>query len=512
MRRIWTSKPTQELNYEVLVNFVVTLVSWVMVLILSSGFLLEYSRGTRSIGFVSLMLAAGLGSILAGTVIYLRNRSSSWIRYVTFAGFYIMYIFSLLTATTAATFTFVFPLAVLFCMYLDRWFMSIVCSLIVLLNGIYVVRQVGLTDVSVVGEAAFNQFKTTMLIHVSAVALFLTSLMAVVYIFGRLKKTMDVKMTEVSEARVTEQKLYGEMAKTADILDTNAGQVYGIVKEQYDSSVAVYSIIRDISQGASHSAVSIQEQTEFFHEIQLKVEQTSGLSGEMQVAAEQTSQNAASGLELISQLREKSSEADSHTTAAAEVIHALHDKTEEIQRMTGHISSIARQTNILSLNASIEAARAGEAGKGFQVVAQEVRKLAEQTQQLSSRIEEVTETLAADSVSSVQAMEQLQQINASQSGLAAETGDLFQAINGHLNKVKTKIGSVHSNVRDILASNTKINEAITTISAVSEETLASTEEATSVMEQHAAEAQRAKGLVEELLHTSEEMKKLNIRG
>ncbi|CAM4475341.1 hypothetical protein [Paenibacillus tarimensis] len=77
--------------------------------------------------------------------------------------------------------------------------------------------------------------------------------------------------------------------------------------------------------------------------------------------------------------------------------------------------------------------------------------------------------------------------------------------------MKTKIGSVHNNVEDILSANTRINEAITTISAVSEETLASTEEATSVMEQYAAEAQRAKGFVEELLHTSKEMKRLNIR-
>ncbi|MCF2946000.1 hypothetical protein [Paenibacillus tarimensis] len=94
-------------------------------------------------------------------------------------------------------------------MYLDRWFMSIVCSLIVLLNGVYVIRKLASIDISVIGEAAFNQFKTTMLIHVS------------------------------------------------------------------------------------------------------------GLSGEMQLAAERTSQNADSGLELVSQRREKSSKAVTHTTAAA---------------------------------------------------------------------------------------------------------------------------------------------------------------------------------------------------
>lgn len=196
--------------YENAVNFIVVIICWVMIFVLSAGFMIEYFKGLRELSFVIPILVTGLVSVIIGTIVYRRSPLTKYVRYVTFAGFFIMYMFTLLTATTSVTFTFVFPLAALFCLYVDRWFMMLVCGLVLLLNGYYIVDKFMTTSRLEVGQAAYNQFTTTMLIHSFVLLLFMSSLIAIVYVFHRLRNAMDYKIQEAHNARVTGQKLLAQ--------------------------------------------------------------------------------------------------------------------------------------------------------------------------------------------------------------------------------------------------------------------------------------------------------------
>lgn len=226
----------KEFQYVRVVNFIVVIVSWVMVVILSAGFFIEFEKGTRSLGYLLFILLMGFGSVIAGTLFYVKDQLSRYVRYVTFGGFYIMYVASLLTATTDITFTFVFPCVTLFCMYIDRWFMSIVCSLVLILNGVYIVHKFNTVSKEDLGEVAYNQFTTVMLIHGFVLLLFMASLLAIVYVFYRLMRAMDHKVKEAEEAKITEERLY--FRATIDGLTGvfNRRHFHEIVQEQLDDT------------------------------------------------------------------------------------------------------------------------------------------------------------------------------------------------------------------------------------------------------------------------------------
>lgn len=189
------------------------------------------------------------------------------------------------------------------------------------------------------------------------------------------------------------------------------------------------------SGGSSDNASLFMKQKEevdkvatAMNEMSATVHEVARNATEAAEAAQQADAETRTGKSVVSQAIEAIDLLASEVESAAQVIHKLEQDSDEIGAVLDVIRGIAEQTNLLALNAAIEAARAGEQGRGFAVVADEVRTLAQRTQQSTQEIQNMIERLQSGSQDAVKAMEQGK--NRAQAGVtqAAEAGTSLETI------------------------------------------------------------------------------------
>lgn len=174
----------------------------------------------------------------------------------------------------------------------------------------------------------------------------------------------------------------------------------------------------------------------------------------------------------------------------SKLIEETNDSIQKIDEMMNLITNIASQTNLLALNASIEAARAGEAGKGFGVVAEEIKNLAEQSNQSASKIKDVVNQISSQSEECVNESKEVKDIIDEQRKLLDITLAKFEVLDKEIKASVNEINSV-SNVADELDKIKGILlNSVSDLSAISEETAATNQEVTASIETIAQSVQK----------------------
>lgn len=176
----------------------------------------------------------------------------------------------------------------------------------------------------------------------------------------------------------------------------------------------------------------------------------------------------------------------------------LAQKMENAMECVSLIRSVAQQTNLLALNASIEAARAGEMGKGFAVVADEITELANQTRKSTEDIEQIIADLKEEAAGASDAVDTMAKASDKQSEIILSTERYLKNIDAIISEVYDKSKVQAEQIHEIDSSNKDIVEHIQTVSAVSEEVTANSQQTLEITENSRKTVELMQGKVTEL--------------
>lgn len=187
----------------------------------------------------------------------------------------------------------------------------------------------------------------------------------------------------------------------------------------------------------------------------------------------QSSEKAAA---TLANLRNINSEVERIIGEVQQQTNRTNDSVQQIHKATAFITSIAEETNLLSLNASIEAARAGESGRGFAVVAEQIKNLSEQSNQSSGEIEQTAMILSEDSQKAVEIMQQMQDIIASQSESMQETQNVVEEVVEQIANSMNSIQQIKATTENLANVRNEVLQAVESLTDIAQDSLSGTKE------------------------------------
>ena len=336
------------------------------------------------------------------------------------------------------------------------------------------------------GAAEMNEFGKTEIVKsvwtssiITLIAILLglsIGILTVKQIGNRLKMTVNFLThladgnfsNNISEKSMLDRSEFGILSQSVDKMTRNIRkliqQILAAAEQMASSSQQLTASAEQSSQAATQVAESTTHVADSSTKQLKLIEHTASVVSEMiqgintvtkniqtvNDSGKRTSDTALEGTKAIKTTIEQMARIGEKTENAAEVIHALSQYSKEIDKIVGIISSIADQTNLLALNAAIEAARAGDAGRGFSVVAEEVRKLAEQSAQSTKEIVDLIKNVQINTEKAVSYMNENKKEVQSGEDFANSAGEKF-------NNIFTMITEIGNGIEEITASTTQLD-------------------------------------------------------
>jgi len=215
-----------------------------------------------------------------------------------------------------------------------------------------------------------------------------------------------------------------------------------------------------VAQAAETQADATQSMAVAMEQLTVSITHVSDNALETERYSNAAVELATQGEKNVSVTAENISTLVNSVAAAAEKVRALASSTEEVARTANSINDIAAQTNLLALNAAIEAARAGEQGRGFAVVADEVRKLAEQTEKATLEISAVVNRIQNETISAAQVMESALPEAERAKSSATEIIELLRNISKGSLEAQTLVKDVASSTREQSTASTSLAQQV----------------------------------------------------
>ena len=317
--------------------------------------------------------------------------------------------------------------------------------------------------------------------------------------------------------------LYSSFEKMTETLSEMIKKMHGLSSSLHEQSSKLNNSSSEVNEGTAQVSVTMDEMA---NGVESQANLASALSMDMREFSENIAEtnkkgqeitqstdvvinDSQTGMQLMSLSIENMQEIFNIVSESVNQVKTLETQSNEVTTLVTLISNIADQTNLLALNAAIEAARAGEQGKGFAVVADEVRKLAEQVSDSVNGISTIVGNVKSNSKNMVEILTSgLEKVDEGRENLL-KTGETFNDISTELSTMNVLVHSMAK--QQILLANREetMKESIEEVAAISEENAAGIEEVSASAQQINAMTGEMKQLVSNLAAASEELEKMS---
>ena len=327
-------------------------------------------------------------------------------------------------------------------------------------------------------------------------------------VFNETLQSVRESITSYNESRAKVVTMLDEISRSSETLSSATTEMAQTSEEQGRAIEEIATAINTVAAGAEQQVRSVDDARRITDELA----EASRVSAE---SADETARAAAQARELA---REGVGAADGATAAMQavrdssaevnQVIRLLGEKSGQIGGIVETITGIAAQTNLLALNAAIEAARAGEHGRGFAVVAEEVRHLAEESQEAAATISGLIEQIQQETNRAVEVVDLGVTQTAEGVSTVEQTREVFLRIGESVEDMSSRVEEIAASVRQIAASSDHVRMSMETVASVAEQSSASTQEVSASTEQSSASTQQIAASAQQLAGTAEELDRL----
>ena len=294
----------------------------------------------------------------------------------------------------------------------------------------------------------------------------------------------------VADVRKSLNRLMRDTNASAEQLAAASEELTASSQQAAQASSMVANSVTDAAGATAEQQTYVNDAMESINNTAESVERLNQTAETVSQHASESKDEAEAGSKAIQQAVEQIMSVETIVQNSAATVDKLGKSSQEIGQIVSDISEIAEQTNLLALNAAIEAARAGENGRGFSVVAEEVRKLAEQSQEAAQRITNLIGGIQSDTNEAVQSMQEgSSAVKAGTESVSKlkEAFDRIQAaalgvseqadtITAEVRAVADQTANVKEKSANILEKGTQVSGEMENVSAASEEQSASASE------------------------------------
>lgn len=468
---------------------------WVILIMNAIGLLAMGMRGTMEWKYVMISEVIAIGSTLVMTYTYIKDKSDYKIRHIVATPYAIVYAISLFTTDIMVAPVTVVALIVVCMVYLDeKWLVRLLIG-----SGIFNV----IWSIRMVNLKGFDS--NIFLVEVSILSFFAFAYI-VTKVSNFIRRLGDEERRKGDELLQRQNNIIKDISDAVELVNKNTNNISKVFETIEGAAENIQAAMYETLEGCQNTTDSVEEQSIASENINKDLQEVVITSNHMEENFKGSKDVFIKTFSIFEKVEEKSNIIRNKSTMVYGISNELTNKTNKVISIIDIIKQISGKTNLLALNAAIEAARAGESGRGFSVVADEVRKLAEQSQVASEEIATIIQALENEVKHISDSITNVSEVIEEEEKLIYEASNNLEMLNSEFSSMENNIVTVSGKIKYVDKDNNKITDRIAGLAAITEETLANSENTRNEVQGLVYVVKNAKGGLAELEILVDKMK------